>query len=170
MNNTQKLKNSIKVETVKAFLNTHKATMGKDDAFYDPKSVAYGIADFLALDFIGEDEPMEALENIALGYAQEHHKSQQLQRKSAELRALQEIDSNQTTNSDMIDEALQPIRGMMAILVNMSLTTRDRDDFFQSQAYDVLYDTCKGVLDKFEALKAGVDYMEDVLYNKKRIA
>jgi len=163
MQDMRKLKNSDKVETVQEFLNIHKSTIGNTDTFYDPKSIAYGIADFLAMDFTSEDKPMDALESITLEYAKGHQKDMTIQRKDEEIRHLKKIDFSKTTNSDWIDEALQPIRGVMTILSSMALSTRGADEQFQSQSYDVLHDTCNGVLEKFEELKPQIDYMEDVI-------
>ncbi len=178
MKNVRKLKNSEKVETVQQFLNDHKSSMGNADAFYDPKSAAYGMADFLAMDFIdkAEGKPIELLEAIALEYAQDHRKDAIIKRQRDEIDQIKqiggklsdkrtggEIDYSRTTNSDHISDALEPIRGMMAILTSMALSADGGNHKYQSQSYDVLYDTCRGVLDKFDELKEQIDYMEDII-------
>jgi len=163
MQDMKKLKNSDKVETVQEFLNIHKSTIGNTDTFYDPKSIAYGVADFLAMDFTSEDKPMDALESLILEYAKGHQKDVTIQRKDEEIRHLKKIDFSKTTNSDLVDEALQPIRGVMAILSNTALSPHSGADQFQSQSYWVLYSTCNGVLEKFDEIKTEIDYMEDVI-------
>ena len=159
----RKLKNTDKVKAIQEFLNIHKSTIGNTDTFYHPKSIAYGIVDFLDIDRIGEDKPMEVLNSITLEYAKDHQKDETLKRKNEEIAHLKKIDFSKTTNSDLIDEALQPIRGVMTILTSMALSTRGGDDEFQSQSYDVLQVACNNVLDKFEELKSQIDYMEDIV-------
>ena len=102
MKNVRKLKNREKVETVQQFLNDHKSSMGNADAFYDPKSVAYGMADFLAMDFIdkAEDEPIEVLEAIAMEYAQDHRKDTIIKRQRDEINLIKQVITPLTKQSN----------------------------------------------------------------------
>jgi len=169
MSNVRKLKNREKVETVQQFLNDHKSSIGNADAFYDPKSVAYGMAEFLAMDFIDKTkgEPIEVLEDIAMEYAEDHRKDAIIKRQHDEIDLIKQssskIDYSKTTNSDHINEALEPIRGMMAILTSMSLTADGGNHKYQAQSFDVLHNTCYDVLQKFDELKKQVDLMEDLI-------
>lgn len=156
MSDTRRLKNSEKVRALKSFL---------DNGFncendYDVESLQKGIKDFLDLESVSKSEYdlSELIDNYVA-----HH----ITKKSTQApKAIHEIDFTKTTNSELIDDALQPIRGMMAILSSMAVSTRGGDDEFQSQSYNVLQKSCSGVLDKFEELKPEIDYMEDIIRGK----
>jgi hypothetical protein len=152
MNEAKRLKSTDKIEAIQAFCND-EANGG-----YKADSIKKGFISFLALDKINlaNIDTSSALHNMVNHF---HNESKGISRYDD----FEAIDYNQTTNSDIIEEALEPIKGVMFMLSVMAMDKSLEGNQYQRQSYDVLYDTCASVLKKFDELKTQIDYMEDNL-------
>ena len=142
----RKLTEAEKLEAVKAFLEiswlSEKYSLG---------NVVNGFRYFLnKVESVSEDiPPVDILEHCVA-----EHKKQWGDGRV-------EIDISQTTNSDQIAMALDPLRGLKALLGAMAIANDAGEHKYQLQAFEALENICADVLERFEDISSQVDYMED---------
>ena len=70
-----------------------------------------------------------------------------------------EIDFSKTVSVDDIDTALDPLKGVVAILQAMELTHDMGQHRYDKYAYLALGMVCNSVIDDLEAMSPNIDYM-----------
>lgn len=70
-----------------------------------------------------------------------------------------EIDFSKTVSVDDIDTALDPLKGVVAILQAMELTHDMGQHRYDKYAYLALSMVCNSVIDDLETMSPNIDYM-----------
>lgn len=133
----------------------------EENSEFTADSIRKGFTHFLSLYELESVDADVALHNIVAHY---DNKSKGCSRYDD----FEAIDYNKTTNSEFIDGALEPIKGVMGILSSMNMDKTLEGNPYHRQSYEVLHDTCASVLKNFEELKIQIDYMEDNLRDKPK--
>jgi hypothetical protein len=76
------------------------------------------------------------------------------------------IDFSKTVDSDDIEIALAPLRGVLVLLTALELSADFGENQYQKYAYTALSLLCHETLKEFEKIKLEVDYMQNKIREK----
>ena len=78
-----------------------------------------------------------------------------------------EIDFSKTINTDDINTALDPLRGVVALLQALELSFDGSHHRYDNYAHYVLGMACNEVIKDFEKMNPKIDYMQDKIREER---